>query len=160
MAPQAGFEPATLRLTGELNDISRPLPRCAARCRIAHRYSKKSPISYLRFVPLFAAICFPLLRRKGKKRATSDSRVPVGTVNCDKWWNLTVDPAMEPYGSTRVALLRRHARLQLRHEILDDDARRADVFVGLDHEEPLAIGTDVVVGVEIAAADRRKSPLE
>jgi hypothetical protein len=39
-------------------------------CRIAHRYSENSPISYLRFVPPLAAVCSSLLRSKGKKRAT------------------------------------------------------------------------------------------
>jgi hypothetical protein len=70
LAPQAGFEPATLRLTGGKNGVSRSLRPCAGRCRSVRHHSKNPAISDLRFVPPFAAVCCSLLHRKGKKRAT------------------------------------------------------------------------------------------
>ncbi len=42
MAPRAGLEPATLRLTGGTRSVSRPLPRCAGRCRFVRRALVKS----------------------------------------------------------------------------------------------------------------------
>jgi hypothetical protein len=101
LAPQAGFEPATLRLTGEPNDVSRPLPGCAGRCRISHGDSKNSPLSDLRFVPPLAAVYSPLLRSKGNKRATSHSSARWSGALRDKWWALTVDPVMEQCGPRR-----------------------------------------------------------
>ena len=70
LAPQAGFEPATLRLTAGKRNVSRALPPCAGGCRIARHHSKNPAIFGLRFVPALAAICRSLVHRKGKKRAT------------------------------------------------------------------------------------------
>jgi hypothetical protein len=39
LAPQPGFEPGTLRLTGGKNVVSRPLRRCAGRCRITRHHA-------------------------------------------------------------------------------------------------------------------------
>ena len=39
VAPQAGFKPATLRLTGGKRNVSRLLLRCAGPCRIARPHS-------------------------------------------------------------------------------------------------------------------------
>jgi hypothetical protein len=76
LAPQAGFEPATLRLTGGQRSVSRPLRRFAGRCRIALHPSQNPPFFRLRLVPAFAAICRSLLLPKGKKRATSRRKPP------------------------------------------------------------------------------------
>jgi len=70
LAPQAGFEPATLRLTGGKRNVSRPLRLSAGRCRIARAHSEHSATSGLCFVPPLAAVCSSLVRSKGKKRAT------------------------------------------------------------------------------------------
>jgi hypothetical protein len=70
LAPQAGFEPATLRLTGGKRNVSRPLRRFAGHCRIVRHHSENPPIFDLRFVPPLAAVCRSLLPRKGNKRAT------------------------------------------------------------------------------------------
>jgi hypothetical protein len=70
MAPQAGLEPATLRLTGGKNGISRSLLALAAHCRIVHRGLQNHAIFDFRLVRLVAAPCRPLWRPKGKKRAT------------------------------------------------------------------------------------------
>src|SRR6202521_3195694 len=68
MAPQAGFEPATLRLTGGKYDASRALPPFADLCRTLHQPAQNLPIFRFRPLPGFAALCRPLLLPKGKKR--------------------------------------------------------------------------------------------
>ena len=68
--PQAGFEPATLGLTGGTRSGSRSLPQCAARCWIAPHHSSKLMIFDLRPVPALAVVCRRLVHGKGKKRAT------------------------------------------------------------------------------------------
>jgi hypothetical protein len=71
VAPQAGFEPATLRLTGGNSDVCRALPPFAGSCRTLRQRPKN--LAVFRFRPMrgFAALCRPLLQSKGKKRATS-----------------------------------------------------------------------------------------
>jgi hypothetical protein len=71
LAPQAGFEPATLRLTGGKNELSRALPPFAGRCRTVRQPSKNLAVFRFRLMPGFAALCRSLLLPKGKKRATS-----------------------------------------------------------------------------------------
>jgi hypothetical protein len=66
-----GFEPATLRLTGGKNELSRALPPFAGLCRTLRQPAKNLPILRFRLMPGFAALCRPLLLPKGKKRATS-----------------------------------------------------------------------------------------
>jgi hypothetical protein len=69
LAPQAGFEPATLRLTGGKNEISRALPSFAGICRTLRQPAKNLAIFRFRPLPRFAGLCRPLLQPKGKKRA-------------------------------------------------------------------------------------------
>src|SRR6202521_5755517 len=54
LAPQAGFEPATLRLTGGKNDVSRALPPFADLCR-----TLRQPPQNLAVFPVspFAGLC-------------------------------------------------------------------------------------------------------
>src|SRR5262245_14716972 len=74
MAPQAGLEPATLRLTAGKDSVSRPLPHFAGSCWTLRSSPKNQAVFRFRLVPAFAALCRSLLLRKGKKRATSQSR--------------------------------------------------------------------------------------
>jgi hypothetical protein len=55
LAPQAGFEPATLRLTAGINGVSRALREFAARCGIERGARQNWAISDFRFVPAFVA---------------------------------------------------------------------------------------------------------
>jgi hypothetical protein len=71
MAPRAGFEPATLRLTAGTNGVSRALPEVAALCWIERRVHRNGATSDLRPVPALAGLCRRVLHRKGKERATS-----------------------------------------------------------------------------------------
>ena len=71
MAPRARLELATLRLTGGKRNVSRPVPRCAGRCRSVRCRPQIMAISDLRFVSHFAGVCSQLLHQKGKKRTTS-----------------------------------------------------------------------------------------
>jgi hypothetical protein len=71
LAPRAGFEPATLRLTAGTNGVSRPLRDVAASCQIERRARRDRATSDLRLVPAFAGLCRALRSPKGKKRATS-----------------------------------------------------------------------------------------
>ena len=73
MAPQAGFEPATLRLTGGKRSVSRPLRPCVGCRRIVRHPPKIQRFFELRFVSALAPVCRSLLHPKGKKRATSRS---------------------------------------------------------------------------------------
>jgi hypothetical protein len=50
------------------------LPIFAASCRSERPRLKNLLILSFRLVPAFAAVCRPLLREKGKKRATSGRR--------------------------------------------------------------------------------------
>ena len=79
LAPQAGFEPATLRLTGGKRNVSRSLRPGAGRCRIGRHRAWNRAVFDLRVVSRLAAVCRPLLLRKGKKRATSHERFPQTT---------------------------------------------------------------------------------
>ena len=73
LAPQAGFEPATLRLTGEKRSVSRPLRRCAPRCRI-----ERSLVESGAFRPsLCAAACFRLLLFVAAKGQEKGNTTPV-----------------------------------------------------------------------------------
>jgi hypothetical protein len=76
LAPQVGFEPTTLRLTGGKNLVSRALLTLVLRCRNLRPHLGYRAILDFRLVPLFAAVCRPLLPPKGKKRATSQRRSP------------------------------------------------------------------------------------
>jgi hypothetical protein len=77
VAPQAGFEPATLRLTGGKNEISRALPPFAGLCRTLRQPAKNLTVFRFRPMPGFAALCRSLLPPKGKKRATSQPKPKV-----------------------------------------------------------------------------------
>ena len=69
-APQPGFEPGTLRLTGGTRSVSRPLRRCAGRCRIAHhprRVRQCSTFALCRPLRPFAVPCCFQRARKGQR---------------------------------------------------------------------------------------------
>jgi hypothetical protein len=57
LAPQAGLEPATLRLTGGIRNVSRPLPLVAPNRRIARFIWQESALFHFRLVSDFAAHC-------------------------------------------------------------------------------------------------------
>src|SRR5580704_3042420 len=80
MAPQAGFEPATLRLTGGKSAVSRALPPFADPCRTLRQPPQNLAAFQFRPLPGFAALCRPLLHPKGKKRATSQDATPARRV--------------------------------------------------------------------------------
>ena len=71
MAPQAGFEPATLRLTGGKNDISRPLLGFAGPCVRPRRIWRFFGFALYRALPPFAGLCCSQRARKGQR---SESR--------------------------------------------------------------------------------------
>ncbi len=96
LAPEAGFEPATLRLTapaasrrrrwrtetgpnrggfwrGGKIDVSRALPPFADLCRTLRPPAQNLAVFRFRLMPAFAALCRSLLLPKGKKRATSSA---------------------------------------------------------------------------------------
>ena len=78
VAPRAGLEPATLRLTGGKSVGSRPLPQCAGRCRIGRRRSENR--NDFR-VSLCAALCrgLPLLGApKGQEKGNVSEKLPAG----------------------------------------------------------------------------------
>ena len=88
LAPQAGLEPASLRLTGGKRNVSHPLRTFAGRCRIAPHSSYFLPIFGLRLVPALAVVCRSLVHRKGKKRATSRRRISA-QMRPSKFWRRT-----------------------------------------------------------------------
>jgi hypothetical protein len=95
LAPRAGLEPATLRLTGGKRSVSHPLRRLAECCRSRSHLSYRPTTCDLRLVPTLAAVCCSLLHSKGKKRATSLFR----TLACSpKFLAWHVDPVMGHYG--------------------------------------------------------------
>jgi hypothetical protein len=69
VAPQVGFEPTTLRLTGGKSAASGALLDLAARWRIVHPRLRNQSIQHFRSMPAFAAVCRPWWHPKGKKRA-------------------------------------------------------------------------------------------
>ena len=85
MAPQAGLEPATLRLTGGKRSVSRPLRRCAGRCRIARSSLVESADFRPSLCAALAAVCRSLLHRKGKKRATSRRKISTQMPPIKSW---------------------------------------------------------------------------
>src|SRR5216684_7905967 len=67
LAPQAGFEPATLRLTGGKNEISRALPPFAGLCRTLRPPLKNLAVFRFRLMPAFAALCCCQRARRGQR---------------------------------------------------------------------------------------------
>ncbi len=73
LAPQAGFEPATLRLTAGKRNVSGPCRRVldfAAPCAIAHRIGRCSTFALCRALLPFAAVCCNERARKGQHWST------------------------------------------------------------------------------------------
>jgi len=70
LAPQAGFEPATLRLTAEKRSASCRVRLVAWSCRIEHSPPWRLADFCLRSVSRCPSVCRHLLHPKGKKRAT------------------------------------------------------------------------------------------
>jgi hypothetical protein len=81
LAPQAGFELATLRLTGGKNVVSRALPPFADLCRTLRqprRIWRFSGFALCRALPPFAALCCCQRARKGQ-RPNSNPKVVIIT---------------------------------------------------------------------------------
>ena len=68
LAPRAGLEPATLRLTAEIDAVCWTLPHLAALAESCVRPDERG-LNRGKRLPEFAAIGRPLWRPKGKKRA-------------------------------------------------------------------------------------------
>src|SRR5436190_514349 len=80
----SSFLPATLRLTGGTDDLSRALRDVAARCRIAWLHQQNQHLFDFRSVPPFADLCRCLFgaskgQEKGNIRSTLRSGLSTGS---------------------------------------------------------------------------------
>ena len=88
--------------TGEPNDISRPLPRCAdaAGARTHTRRTRRVPTFALcRRLPPFAPFCCAERARIGQQLIPEG---PFGALNCNQSRASTIDPVMEHYAHAAI----------------------------------------------------------